>query len=1430
MPTAEEAAAANLAWRAVNAPSTVTASEQAQAQQYSNQYWNVERPAQEARDAAIQQTIYQNRLAINAQEGLSYGGTHTEAQLRALSGSASVGQQSYEEERSYYESNPSSEYSRIVGQYNASRNAIASSNDKYYPATGWMSLNTTAGAGEYTGRAAQYKAAFEREVYGIGAPNNEQEYYRRQAEQAAVERPGYVAPADLGDIRTQQIRQGYGMFAQAVGLAGGDIASDYQMTGRLLETQRQAAYTTPERRDERFFMGELQKWAEIPVEKSSAYHDIGMESGKAIPANPYEYQADLAVEFLKGSPDKASEFFSPVSGEMSRHLPGGQGVQEYAWDEAITDYKRQNVDARTPYPERVSFMEGVTYLGAAEGKYGPYGKLAGGIDNGGVDLSGSSGITSRSKVMAGSSQLGITGETGPTVNFQDYYAKQQSEYASMLSAYEAGGSSDKSTYTNLLSRRDELILLGKANVGLEQSRYQANLLFTPITEADVVKTESKTSRQTGALPFVGEVQYVSPFLASFQPELTTTTKQYEAKGVFGGTISASSVETSEGKVPFAGMVSGVLPELHERRSVGGDLISKENQGGYLIDIITSPVREFTKTPAGSAIVMGAIGPKNYFTLTNPNLGKETWEAAKGQVMFAQGAIPMSPEWSKDTYENIRQDPMRGAVSAGLTIALVGIGTGARMTGVGAVGSRFLTPISTSGAVYQTASKVISAGMIGVYANDVSTRVTGSSLSQWVPIGQTKEQMGGGYFEGIQKRFPGWMESRKQLNVVETQELLPMAVAYKATSFVGDKLVGWARTRGVPENVNPKASGYMREEGFPKNDYITTKDLVDSFNTGTITLKSPAKLAETTMAPGGEPISRIPTGSQIGVPAGKTFIYHGGEVPVTLMRGYVGGQSSEIPALFASPQRLGHFTKAGTTGEGYGVTSDILGLYKQPWAARIVVQSGVYQEIPSEILNAKYPHTEMTVNNPLHPKNVAIADWIHGKTTTVNSGPQGASKGIKVLEFGQGEQLPQNIQNSLPSNMQFGFLKTSLEPRVVLTEGGNPVAMASYTKSPSGDSINIGEMVSFRKGAGRETIFAINKIAARNGITTITAKPVTGTEGFYTKTGFSAGKINGIYSRQITYSNVRSIPPVKHGVPIISQYGKAEWQFEIPSGSEIGSYKMTSFYRDVGTRIPEYDVTFSGKKSPKYKPAEPVIDPTTGKPVYEIGRASMGFSSSSISPSYRRSVPLGAISMLPKSSTTTSRTSPFSSGYSISYPKITSPSGISRQSYSTTPKYESPYSASSRESSPISSITSLKSTISGMSYSPSSFISSPMSTSKPPSSITTPKSTPTYTPKYTPTPPYTPPPYTPTPTPPYTPPPDTPFTGGGQLPLGGGGTGQKGWLGVTRWQRNNLVATSEYLSRGMRDIGMGWGAGTGTYSESTKWFSTGKKKSKRRRKK
>jgi len=374
MPTAEEAAAANLAWRAVNAPETVTSSEQPQAQQYAQQYWNVERPQQEARDAAVQQTIYANRQMINRQEGLSYGGTHTLPQLAALYGSAERGRAAYASEDEYYDANPSSNFQNLTNQYAASRNMMVGSQGAY-AATGQLALNTTAGEGGFTGRAATYKAAYDREVYGIGAPDNEVEYYRRNALEAATERPGFTAPTTLGDTQTRQARAGYSMFSQAMGLTGDSVASDYQFTGQMLEYQRQAAYATPTRRDETFYMNEIQKWAQAPVEQASAYHHIGMDSGVPIPANPFEYQADLAVEFLKGAPQKSSEFFSPVSGEMSKSLPGGEGIQQFAWREAVAVDRGAR---RQDMPGQVSFMAAITKLGQATGQYGPYGRLYGG--------------------------------------------------------------------------------------------------------------------------------------------------------------------------------------------------------------------------------------------------------------------------------------------------------------------------------------------------------------------------------------------------------------------------------------------------------------------------------------------------------------------------------------------------------------------------------------------------------------------------------------------------------------------------------------------------------------------------------------------------------------------------------------------------------------------------------------------------------------------------------------------------------------------------------------------------------------------------------------------------------------------------------------------------------------------------------------------
>ena len=813
----------------------------------------------------------------------------------------------------------------------------------------------------------------------------------------------------------------------------------------------------------------------------------------------------------------------------------------------------------------------------------------------------------------------------------------------------------------------------------------------------------RVETQKGELPFFGEVPWASPLISQFMPkrEITTTTKEtqiaptYETKDPYtigdttyfetvttSGVLTEKTESTRELKTPFAEMVGGFLPETKK---------AEQPKGEYLLDILASPVREFTKSDFGKAVTVGALGPSAYSKITSPTLGKDVYSVVEGPAYFARGAIPMTPEWSKDTYENIREDPMRGVMSAGISVAIVGVGTGAKVFGAG---TKFMVPTSTAGRVYQYASTVGSAGMVWMYGSDVLTRVTGSSIPQWVPMGQTKEQMGGGYFEGIQKRFPGWEQSRKQLNVVETQELIPMAVAFKASQYVGDKVVGWARTKPVPEIKNSRASGYGSKEGFPTNQNIKTQDLIDSFNTGVIT--SP-RLAETTMAPTGEPLTRIPVGSQIGAPKGKAFIYTGAEYPF-LQQGYVGESASELPALFAAPQRISYFTKAGQSQMGgFGITSDIFGIYRQPAVYRSVVKAGVYQEIPADILKIR---SEGSANDPLNPRNVAIGEWMRTK-----------------------------------------------------------------------------------------------------------AKP---------------------------------------GVPVITQYGKAEWQYLIPSGSGVKEAKMTGWYRDAGQRIPQYDVTYTGKRSPNYKPPSPVTSPVDityaeggkvlrytpkGVPLREVGRSPMGFSSTSVSSPSQRNVPVSVSSIARSgvSDITRKYTSP---SISSRISSVTTPRSYPKSSYGFSSLSSTSFGSSSKVSSKSSSITSpIRSSYPSSSKTPSSttypssskYPSSSRSTS---SSITTPKLTTT---PFTSTSSKTTTSTTTTPSITTT---ETPFTeitttrvpGGGGFG-GGGGSRQYGNLGVTQWRRENLVADMPYLARGMRSISIGMDAGSG----SEKWFG-GKKKRRKSKKK
>ena len=210
------------------------------------------------------------------------------------------------------------------------------------------------------------------------APTYQSSYEERALDLAGM-RSGFTDLSSIGDSVTQRAIADNAAL-RALGI---NTPSDDMVAGRTLEAQRKAAYLTPGMRDDMYFGNELQKWAQNKVEVSSAYHHMGMDAGIPIPPNRFEYQGDLAVEFLKGKPQKDSEMFSPVSGEMSPSLPnGGLGLQQYQWNQALA------TDRGESQPGQVSFSSAIEKLGSAEGQYGVYGTLSGMPKPGGVQGEG----------------------------------------------------------------------------------------------------------------------------------------------------------------------------------------------------------------------------------------------------------------------------------------------------------------------------------------------------------------------------------------------------------------------------------------------------------------------------------------------------------------------------------------------------------------------------------------------------------------------------------------------------------------------------------------------------------------------------------------------------------------------------------------------------------------------------------------------------------------------------------------------------------------------------------------------------------------------------------------------------------------------------------------------------------------------------------
>lgn len=301
-----------------------------------------------------------------------------------------------------------------------------------------------------------------------------QEDYKQKAEAAAQNRPGYYPLSDIGDLQTQRTLKAIEQANKGLELAGLPTMNLEAAAGAILETQRQQAYSTPTIKDDMFFGNELSKWASRPVEQSSAYHHIGMEAGVPIPENPYEMRGDLAVEFLKGSPDKPSERFSPVSGIMSQYLPGGLGLQETMWNTAIAS------DRGRTLPGPVSYMNAVNVLSTTHGGLftGEIGHPAQQVDM----VTKTKIVGSQAVITDPVSQQGLTlnglsvggvslfspSMAQPTPNIRDYDASGVSKYYSDLSSYKT----KVETYTQKVEKYEaDFAVLTVGGVAVSQGAY-----------------------------------------------------------------------------------------------------------------------------------------------------------------------------------------------------------------------------------------------------------------------------------------------------------------------------------------------------------------------------------------------------------------------------------------------------------------------------------------------------------------------------------------------------------------------------------------------------------------------------------------------------------------------------------------------------------------------------------------------------------------------------------------------------------------------------------------------------------------------------------------------------------------------------------------------------------------------------------------------
>lgn len=504
--------------------------------------------------------------------------------------------------------------------------------------------------------------------------------FATQALSAVTQRKGYYPLESLGDIQTQRMltaTKAANVAFKAMGLAP---VSKELVVGATLETQRQAAIKTPGRRDEQFFGTELTKWAQRPVELSSAYHKIGMMAGRTIPENPFEYRGDLAVEFLKGAPKKVSEQFSPASGQMKQYLPGGKGLQETLW-----------TTARTGQAPTGSYMNAISVLGTTTGGL----------------FTGVKGTPARTVSVPAA---GKYPDVGPVFGLPKGVAARGAETSALKKPF----MSFEYKKTGEMIRPSEL-----------------QLMLQPKTESSIEGMTVRWGEAAASVPFVGDVMKLGG-QAVFGKDIFTRYKVTEETGPtrLGAKITeigqpSYSVRELEGggyEVTTTTPVTETQGATTPSRQVWTPL-----KGGF---------EALEETVSGKVKSILPAGTEKFFTGFTRISQPQTIPMDIGSAIF-QRATGMKTEKPSEAlgkfylgqYEGLREKPLTTAMGVGISFGMGAIfgGIGAGTTWAGrSIAARGLPRIGA--AVTTSGTRALPYALGGLYAIDVAGRTQGKPES------------------------------------------------------------------------------------------------------------------------------------------------------------------------------------------------------------------------------------------------------------------------------------------------------------------------------------------------------------------------------------------------------------------------------------------------------------------------------------------------------------------------------------------------------------------------------------------------------------------------------------------------------------------------------------------------------------------------------